>query len=440
MAVVPRKRKGKVVYGVLTSRGKNRKPHWELVGPNRREAELLDAKRKKEVKAGTFRPGQLTDASSVAAYTGNWLDARKNRSADNDRQLLTKHVLAVKWFAELRMADVRPRHVIKLVDELAGGHLSPKSVSIVMGLVRVMFRDAVIEEVIAATPYVVPRDKLKRRGKKRQPYTTDEVGALCSPAVGERAQIWNILAFFLGARLGEVCGLRWGDWQDGLEPLGAMRIERQYAGQVLKTERARIVPVHPLLRMALAAWKARWSLYHLHAPRPDDLIIPTFEGDPMTRSSAYKQWLRSCRAANVKNRSVHSTRHTFITLTQRGGADRRLVERLTHNPRDEIIDVYTTHEWRQYCEVVLCLDAARASNGASGSGAFGGNGGSEATLDTSRLQDSPALQSMNLVRVQELEPSERLQNARALSGPSNGWWGPLPPPAVAGDFREALHG
>jgi hypothetical protein len=63
------------------------------------------------------------------------------------------------------------------------------------------------------------------------------------------------------------------------------------------------------------------------------------DGSPMTRSIAYKIWMRSCKAAGVTNRSVHSTGHRFITLTQRGGAERRLVERITHNPKQEIIDV-----------------------------------------------------------------------------------------------------
>ena len=354
MAVVPRKRKGRVVYGVLTSwRGGK---HWELVGPVKREAEQVNRARLAEVKAGTFRPGELTDSASVKAFAQKWIAGRTNRSRDTD-EFLMRHVLAVESFAGLRMADVRPRHVLELLKALkASGKLAPKSIALVMGNLRVMFRDAVIGDVISATPYVVPRELLTRAGKKRTPYEAAEARALMGDAVGERERIWNAIAFYTGARCGEVCGLRWGDWSEDSRPLGALRIERQYGDQVLKTERARVTPVHPELAALLAAWRARWSLHYLHRPGPEDLIVPAVGGEQaMTKSSAYKAWLRSCRAAEVTNRSVHSTRHTFITLAQRGGADHRVVELITHNPKGTVIDIYTTRAWGELCAAVLCL-------------------------------------------------------------------------------------
>lgn len=418
MAVVPRKRVGGVVYGVLTS-WPGGEPYWELVGPNKREAETLDRQRRREVRAGTFRPGELTGASTVAAYAALWLAKRSNRAAELDRVAMTGHVLSRAWFAKLPMAEVRPKNILRLIEELkAEGKLAPKTITNLLALVRVMFRDAAIEDVVTVSPYVVPRGVLKRAGKKRTPYTPAEMEALVSDVVGERERVWNALAFYLGLRLGEVCGLRWGDWDQGPAPLGAMSITRQYVDQVLKTERPRVGPVHPFLASVLAAWKARWALHFLHRPGPEDFIVPMVDGSPMTRSSAYKMWLRSCKAAGVVNRSVHSTRHTFITLTQRGGAERRIVERITHNPKQEIIDVYTTHEWSEFCRAVLCLDSARASKPAPGSGSSGGNGGSGSGSDSPGLQDSRSFAQGNRVRVLESEPEKTPSHERASRGAS----------------------
>lgn len=381
MAVVPRKRKGRVVYGVLTSWAGGK--HWELVGANRREAEQVDRQRLREVADGSFRPGELTDAASVRAFADQWLEGRTNRSAENDRALVRRHVLGSKWFADLRMSDVRPKHLLELIAELGRGQLAPKSVSLVLGLVRVMFRDAVIGDVLTASPYVVPRGVLKRSGERRTPYEAAEVRALLAPPVDERERVWNAIAFYTGARCGEVCGLRWGDWNEAPEPLGALSIARQYDGQVLKTERPRVVPVHPELAATLTAWRARWSFHHLFRPAATDLIVPAIGGrSALTKSSAYKAWLRSCKAAGVTNRSVHSTRHTFITLAQRGGADRRVVELITHNPKATIIDVYTTRDWAELCEAVLCLSFdAPVDVGSNGSG----NSGSSAWTRTSEI-------------------------------------------------------
>lgn len=378
MAVVPRKRKRGMVYGVLTSWSGGE--DWELIGPNKREAERIDAMRKREVKAGTFRPGAITDAASVRAFAERWLEKRTNRTAENDRSLIRRHVLTVTWFASARMADVRPKDILKLAEELKGGTLSPKSVSLVMGLVRVMFRDAVIDDVLQASPYVVPRGTLKRSGKKRTPYEAAEAWALMSGAVGERERVWNAIAFYTGARCGEVCGLRWGDWDEAPAPLGCLTIERQYDGQVLKTERPRVAPVHPELARVLTWWRDRWSFHFLRRPGTNDLICPRSvlggELEPLTKNAAYKAWIRSCKAAKVTNRSVHSTRHTFITHAQRGGAEQKLVELITHNAKGTIIDRYTTRSWAELCQATLSvqydgpLDAEPNDGGNDGSRAW----------------------------------------------------------------------
>ncbi len=380
MAVVPRKRSGGIVYGVLTSWSGGK--HWELVGKNKREAEAVDARRKREVETGTFRPGELTDAASVKTFAERWLEKRSNRSADNDRALVRRHVLGAPWFASMRLGDVRPRHVLRLIDELNAGKLAPKSVALVMGLVRVMLRDAVIADVLLATPYVVPRGLLTRAGEKRSPYTAAEASDLMAEPVGERERVWNTIAFYTGARCGEVCGLRWGDWDEAPLPLGALSISRQYGGQVLKTERPRVVPVHPELARVLAAWRERWSLHYLHRPGSDDFIVPRAvlangDVDHLTKSAAYKAWIRSCTASGVTNRSVHSTRHTFITLARRGGADKEHVELVTHNPKGTIVDVYTTRDWTELCRAVLSVsfDVHRTAQRLPGSGS--NSGGSE---------------------------------------------------------------
>jgi integrase len=439
MAVVPRKRKSGVVYGVLTSWAGGK--HWELVGANRREAEQLDRKRLREVESGSFRPGELTDAATFRAFADSWLERRTNRTADNDRGLVRRHVLPLAWFAELRMADIRPRDVLRLIETLQAGELAPKSVTLVMGIVRVMFRDAVIGDVLSATPYVVPRGTLKRAGEKRLPYTAAEARALLGDQVGERERIWNALAFYTGARCGEVCGLRWGDWDEAPVPLGALRIERQYGGQVLKTERPRIAPVHPELAALLAGWRDRWPLYFLRRPEATDLICPRLVAPgetpgPLTKSAAYKAWIRSCGVAKVTNRSVHSTRHTFITLAQRGGADHRVVELVTHNPKGRIIDVYTTRDWSELCAAVLCLSFdAPLDVGSNGSE----NSGSSAWTRSRATSAKDEQNEKSSVTDGDPEPLN-LPGRVVLDAPVDARRTALEALRLAADARAALHG
>jgi integrase len=57
----------------------------------------------------------------------------------------------------------------------------------------------------------------------------------------------------------------------------------------------------------------------------------------------------------VTNRSLHSTRHTFITLARRGGARTEVVEQITHNAAGTIVDHYTHRDWNELCQAVLAL-------------------------------------------------------------------------------------
>ena len=395
MAVVERKRKRGIVYYVVTSvKGVK---SWEKVGSNKREAETLNRQRRREVKEGTFTPDNVTAQTTVATFAARWIDGRKNRAAENERRWLELHLLPLKWFASLPLGDVRPKHLLRVIAELrAAGKISEKSISLAMGVLSVMFRDAVIQDVIATSPYVVPRGSLKRSGEKREPYTSAEAVALMTRPAEALWLAWNHVAFYTGERLGEICGLRWGDWDDAPRPMGSLTVERQYDGLVLKTERPRIVPVHPELRARLLLWRDQWEALFGHAPRPNNLMFPSPDGTAFSKSSVYKAWLRSCKAAEVKNRSVHSTRHTFITFARRGGADREVVELVTHNPKGTIVDRYTTRDWTELCQAVAAVtyvdaavDAGNASSRLDGSSSrtrtsstFGKSGKGEKTWGT----------------------------------------------------------
>ena len=116
MAIVERKlRSGRVVYWVKFSfRGK---AIWERSGTNARAAAALEAQRKREVAAGTYRPDSSSHIS-VETWFERWFAERKNRTVDNDIALVDRHVLSRAWFAKLALRDSHPRHVLRIVEEM----------------------------------------------------------------------------------------------------------------------------------------------------------------------------------------------------------------------------------------------------------------------------------------------------------------------------------
>lgn len=359
MAIVPRKRARSTVYFVVT------KGHWERVGSDRREAERLDARRKREVKAGTYKPGGGTGKQTVRAYGEKWLDGRKVKAAATEAQLVRDYVLSTD-FAELRVEDVRPRHVLALIERLrvavpVSGRsptLSGKTVANIVGVLKTMFRDAVIGEAAAANPVVVPRGTLSRKGARRQSYELDAARAVLAGARRPEARVFAALALYTGMREGEVCGRRWRDLDGKCSPLASFTVATQYEDEPLKTDRPRRVPVHPELDAILVQWMhGGWELVYRRKPTADDFIVPPPRTPDRcyTKSGAYQLWRQLLRETGVTNLSLHSTRHTFLTLARRGGAREEVIEQVTHNARGSMVDQYTHWDWAPLCEAVMCL-------------------------------------------------------------------------------------
>ena len=364
MAVVARKRASGTVYWVATSqRGEK---YWERAGTDKREAQRLDARRKREVKAGTFTPGVGSGGSKVRTYAASWLAGRTVANADTERSLLRDYVLCRDWFASLPVRDVRPRHLIRLATELkqapkahrGEGTIAPKTVVLIMSAVQTMFRDAEIAELIDQNPVVLPRGTLIRKGKRREPYALEATRAVIFRAGHPARIVANALVLLTGMREGEACGRRWRDWDRNAEPLGALTVATQYCDDPLKTDNPRRVPVHADLAAILDWWwRVGWELVYCRKPRESDWIVPQLGAPEVahTKSSFYKAWRRSCVASGVTNLSLHSTRHTFISLARRGGARPDVLERVTHNARGDMIDHYTTFDWAPLCEAVACF-------------------------------------------------------------------------------------
>ena len=136
MSVVARRRaRGTTFYVVTRHEGHS---YWERSGTERRAAERLDARRKREVRNGTYVPPSASGALTVAGYAKRWLARRSNRTVRDDRQRLRDHVLNRQWFADLRLEHVSVRHVRRLVDELNQGDLAHKTLVNILDVNKVL--------------------------------------------------------------------------------------------------------------------------------------------------------------------------------------------------------------------------------------------------------------------------------------------------------------
>jgi integrase len=381
MAIVARKVRNKTIYWIAfytnerNPKGK-RVQVWERVGAERREAQQLDRKRKKEVDDGTYaRP--IAPTMRFGEWLRHWSANRKNRNAKSDRSLVERFLLTRAWLCELRVDEVRVQHTHRLIDELkqtvspvTGGKITEKYASNTYALFRTACKEARNCELMFHDPCVLQKGMLRMRSRRgvRVNYELADVMAM-SACARDDAMVFAMLALLTGMREGEVCGRRWRDWDEHSMPLGCLHVRTQYDGKPLKTEGAegnehpRTVPVLPALARLLTWWRqSGFELTYCRKPTPDDFIVPRMDGSCHSRHSAYKLWRKACAATGVTNRSLHSTRHTFITLCRRAGARADVLERVTHNAAGAMIDNYTHFDWAPLCDAVLCLQMALDSD------------------------------------------------------------------------------
>jgi integrase len=360
-------------------------PVTETVGRDERAANRLLSQRKRQIAAGAYaRPGKCSASSSVFDFAAEWSEKRKGANKMTEAQLMRDHILPK--VQGLRIKDVTPDVAVTLIEELtaASGTISLKTARNAYGVFRTMIKAAAKRFKLDDPCEDVPRDtwptdkEMGERGRKaREAYPReDAVRLMTDEQLSPGLLVLDALWFFTAGRQGEVCGLTFRQWVRDSVPLGSLAIDWQYDRKPLKGERRgeeakpRKVPVHPVLASILEWWWSEgFALTYLRSPTLDDFIVPKLaagrwnkvrtlgsKSQCHTRSSSYKLFTRGCATIGVKNRTLHATRHTWITAARRGLAKATLMpalEQITHNAKGTVIDQYTHWEWEPLCEVVM---------------------------------------------------------------------------------------
>jgi integrase len=311
----------------------------------------IEAQTKAELAPGT----PLT----VKSYAKRWLADRARvglRSVPDDTSRLNLHVLP--RIGSMELQEVRPRHLREMVLQLReAGTLAPRTIHHVYHLTATLFRTAVADELIDATPCVLQRGVLPKKVDKDPAwrataiYTREEIEKLISDRriPDDRRVLYGLKALG-GLRHGEAATLTWRQYDEAMEPLASLSLEQT------KTQVPRRVPVHPTLAAILAEWKeVGWERTYGREPTSTDLVTPTLNMSTRSAQETPKQLHDDLRKLGLRERRGHDLRRTFITLAQVDGARRDLLETVSHGPRGDIVSVYTTFPWPALCAEIAKL-------------------------------------------------------------------------------------
>jgi len=340
--------------------------------------------------AGEIVVGPLT----VRRWAEDWLRGRRKLDLDwyNDESRLRHHVLPV--IGDMKIADVRTRHLIALFDQIRTNKERPvaqRTVYSIYSTVAAMFRDAKLADKIEQTPCCLTEKQLgplKDKDPEWRPtavFAREEVETIIScPEIPFDRRVCYALELLSGVRTGEAAALRWRHYDPTKKPLGELLVAFAYSTRKsrvkgTKTESVKHIPVHPTLAAILAEWKlGGWAAMMGRHPEPDDLIVPlppeaaarrlSRTGDPYRgHDYAGQRWREEdLPALGWRHRRHYDMRATFITLALEDGADPHLIEtRVTHTKKKRsAFEGYNRGlQWERTCAEVAKLKISRRPAG-----------------------------------------------------------------------------
>ena len=224
------------------------------------------------------------------------------------------------------------------------GKLAPGSVELVYRWVSTIFKAAVGDRLIAASPCI--RISLpKRADTEVVPLGVSEVESLVV-AVPERYEALIVFAAAMGLRQGECFGLT-VDRVDFLRR--HIRVDRQLTsalggvpgfGPPKSKAGFRTVPMPEIVCVTLAEHLAR------HGPGPAGLVFTNTFGRPLRRNTVGDMWHRATLLAGLPEwATFHDLRHFYASLLiSRGCSVKAVQKRLGHQSAMETLDTYG-HLW-----------------------------------------------------------------------------------------------
>ena len=380
-----RRRKGtyRIIYRSPTG-----KQVEESAGTDLRAAVRLRKRRLTEILHGTWvhpsleredaRAGRLT----VAEFVEAWNTRRRNRrnaprTHKDDASRLRDHV--VPELGECALSDLTVRDVRRLLrkldtktSETTGKKLSPNTIANVFGTLSKMLSDAERDLRTRGIDFTSPcallddDEKPKRVARPRDYYRRGDVEALISdPRVPDDRRAFWALLFLTGMRHDEAAGLRWRDIEDA-QPLPRIELTGQAGGRPLKEDRRnegkrRVVPVHPTLSRVLGSWRrVGFPALYGRFPRPGDYLVPSpVDVDAYRpKRSSLKQIERDAKAIDVKPRTVHETRNTFLTLASEDAPElEHVIRQITHSAKvGGASETYMRTRYLAKCEAMQRFD------------------------------------------------------------------------------------
>ena len=239
-----------------------------------------------------------------------WVEKGGGKLAESSKKSLRSAYRHCKHLADRRYKEIRPYQMQECID----GAGSPSAQNHVKVLWYNLDRFAVSLEIIQHTRTDVLTAQTVQESN-RIPFSPDEIHRLWEHS----DDLWAatvLIMIYSGWRIGELLGLR----KDHID-LGAGTMQ---GGIKTAAGKDRIVPIRDYIRPLVARWMQQ----------PGEYLISNTAGGKLSQTRFREHW-REVMALIGASHVPHETRHTFETLLDGAGANRKCIDLMMgHKSKD----------------------------------------------------------------------------------------------------------
>lgn len=315
----------------------------------------------------------FSEETTLEIWLLYWLDAyvkpvSKPSGYEHYRDNCVKHIIPA--IGDIQLGNLTPRVLQRFFNEQArtgnlrdGGPLSTKSLRNMRAVLDVALKLATAEELMPSNP--VPLTAIKSVKSRRVQIMTNEAQRTLELYLfghyGHK-EAGILLALYTGMRLGEICALRWKNYQASTGMLYVESTVRRITdpdaapgtpktqlvfGSVKTTSSERELYMPAVVQKLLEMQRERFEKEFGRPPTGEDFIIFNSCGRVMDPDNLSHYFSRIQAKLHLEHVKFHAMRHTFATRAIENGIDVATVSGLlghadvtttTHfyvHPRDE---------------------------------------------------------------------------------------------------------
>lgn len=314
----------------------------------RRDALTALRRWREELEAAEEAAQEAAQATSardvtVADYAAGYLAATKSRISAETYRGYRASVNALNRFpiGAIKLGDLTANDVTNYDDELRAAGLGPVTVQKRHAYLAQITRHALEAGDLDVDPCAAvkaPRAPRKPVNSLNKAAAREVMGQLVAMGEGNAVAVAARLALMTGLRRGELCALRWHDWD---EDAGLLRVNHALGasyegGRRLKgakdptgTGAERVVPVSAPLARLLGALRDRQGAQCARLGcgwHPSLYILGNAISEPLNPDTLSRKWAAVAQAYGWVGTTgeplrFHDLRHTFATLAIAEGAD-----------------------------------------------------------------------------------------------------------------------